>query len=131
MSNLGIFDRTIQSMQDRLNFTTSSQQLVASNLANLNTPGYVAKQLSFDQALTESMGGPTLPMAGTQDKTLDMDPADPNSAMQHPEIKATGPVDMDWEMMKLTRNSVEYQFMVTMLNKKFSMLKEAIGGGAS
>lgn len=130
MTHLGIFDRTIQSMQDRLNLNTTSQQLVASNLANLNTPGYVAKQLSFDQALRQSAGEPTLHLASTQNQHLDMDPTDLHTAMQDPEVTATGPVDLDWEMMKLTKNSIEYQFIITMLNKKFAMLKEAIDQGA-
>jgi flagellar basal-body rod protein FlgB len=43
----------------------------------------------------------------------------------------TGPVDLEEEMAKLTRNNIEYQFLVTMLNKKFALLKLALteGGG--
>ncbi len=129
MSNLGIFDRTIQSMQDRLNLNAARQQVVASNLANLDTPGYEAKELTFDQTLRDSLGEPTLHLAGTQDKTLDMDPTNLQKAMENPKVTETGPVDMDWEMMKLTKNSIQYQFMIAMLNKKFSMLNEAIDGG--
>lgn len=129
MSNLGIFDRTIQSMQDRLNLNAARQQLVASNLANLDTPGYEAKELTFDQTLRESLGEPTLHLANTQDKSLDMDPTNLQTAMEDPKVTETGPVDMDWEMMKLTKNSIQYQFMIAMLNKKFSMLNEAIDGG--
>lgn len=131
MSRLGIFDRTIQSLQDRLDLNASSQQLVSSNLANIDTPGYVAKELSFDGVLRESMEGPVLHLAKTQDEHLNIDPTNLHEAMQNPQVTKTGPVDLDQEMMKLTKNSVEYQFIVTMLNKKFAMLKEAIGGGAS
>ena len=34
-------------------------------------------------------------------------------------------------MMKLAKNSVDYQYMVTMLNRKFTNLKLAITEGAS
>jgi len=36
---------------------------------------------------------------------------------------------LDAEMVLLARNSVEYQFILTMLNKKFSLLRTAIEGG--
>jgi len=40
-------------------------------------------------------------------------------------------VDLDTEMVKLARNSIEYQYMVSMLNKKFTMLKTAITDGGA
>jgi flagellar basal-body rod protein FlgB len=46
-------------------------------------------------------------------------------------IEERGPVDLEAEMMKLAHNSVEFQFMVTMLNKKFALLKHAISEGGS
>ena len=58
-----------------------------------------------------------------------MAPDDPVQAMEAPEIVEKGPVDLDTEMVNLTKNSIEYQHMVGMLNKKFTMLKTAITEG--
>ena len=58
-----------------------------------------------------------------------MAPDDPVQAMQTPEVVESGPVDLDTEMVNLTKNSIEYQHMVGMLNKKFTMLKTAITEG--
>jgi flagellar basal-body rod protein FlgB len=58
-----------------------------------------------------------------------MAPDDPVQAMEAPEIVEKGPVDLDTEMVNLTKNKFEYQHMVGMLNKKFTMLKTAVTEG--
>lgn len=128
MRDSAIFDRTIQVMHDRLNLNSVNQELISSNLANINTPGYAAKDISFEQTLRESLEEQPLHLARSQDQHLD--PTDLHLALKSPEITETGAVDLEWEMMKLTKNSVEYQYIVTMLNKKFAMLRTAIGEGA-
>jgi flagellar basal-body rod protein FlgB len=122
-----VFDRTIELMQDRLNLSSVNQKVISGNLANLNTPGYAAKETSFEEVLRESLehSGPQLSLSNASH----LDPGDARAAMQSVELIETGPVDLDTEMMKLSRNSIEYQFIVTMLNKKFSMMKHAIGEG--
>ncbi len=128
MSDSGmVFDRTIQLMQDRLNLSSINQKVISGNLANLNTPGYSAKDPSFEEVLRESLerGRTRLSLSDTRH----VDPGDTQAAMESVELVETGPVDLDTEMMKLSRNSMEYQFIVTMLNKKFAMMKHAIGEG--
>lgn len=121
-----VFDRTIQKVQDRLTLNSLNQKLITSNLANQNTPGYVAKATSFDSLLRESLEEETLRMVRSSSKHAE--PGNLELAMTEPEIVETGPVDLDTEMLKLAQNSVEYQFMVSMLNKKFSMLRHAVDG---
>ena len=48
-----------------------------------------------------------------------------------PEVIESGPVDLDTEMVNLTKNTIEYNHMVGMLNKKFTMLKTAITEGGA
>lgn len=120
------FNRTIQHVQDRLSINSLNHRVISGNMANLNTPGYVAKETSFEDALRESIQDEAIKMVRSSGKHLD--PGNVHSAMQSAELVETGPVDLDNEMVKLSRNSVEYQFMVTMLNKKFTMLRHAIEG---
>jgi flagellar basal-body rod protein FlgB len=128
MSESTAFDRTIGLMKDRLSLNSLNQRVISGNLANLNTPGYAAKELSFEKALRESLEEKVLHMV--RSSGIHMAPDEPNAAMQSPETVETGPVDLDHEMVKLSRNSVEYQYIVSMLNKKFTMMKQAIGEGA-
>ena len=127
MSDAIAFDRTIKMMEDRLSLNSLNQKLISGNLANINTPGYKSKEVTFEKALRESLEDQVLHMV--RSNSTHMAPDEPVSAMQHPEIAETGPVDLDSEMVKLTKNSIEYQYMVTMLNKKFTMLKTAITEG--
>ncbi|ROR01867.1 flagellar basal body rod protein FlgB [Desulfosoma caldarium] len=120
-------DRTVSLMQDRLNLNALTQKVVAANLANINTPRYVAKRLSFEDMLKESLEENALSLVKTS--AGHRDPTSVEEIMREPEMVEVGPVDLDAEMVLLAHNSVEYQFILTMLNKKFSLLRTAIEGG--
>jgi flagellar basal-body rod protein FlgB len=128
MSNAIIFDKTARMIEDRLSLNSVNQKLISGNLANINTPGYRAKGVSFENALRQSLEEQVLQMVRTNGSHLA--PDDPLQAMETQEVVDRGPVDLDTEMVNLLKNSIEYQHMVGMLNKKFSMLKTAITEGA-
>ncbi|MGA2403646.1 MAG: flagellar basal body rod protein FlgB [Syntrophobacteraceae bacterium] len=127
MINEIVFDKTLQMIEDRLNLNSMNQQLISSNLANINTPGYTAKGLSFENALRQSLEEEVLQMVRSNPGHVA--PDDPLQAIRAPEVVENGPVDLDNEMVALTKNSLEYQHMVSILNKKFTMLKTAITEG--
>lgn len=120
-------DRTVQLMQDRLNLNTMNHELIAANLANMDTPGYRARKLTFEESLSDAMENGSLQLAKTSGNHLN--PMDPVAAMSSPEVEASGPVELDTEMTKLAQNSVEYMYMVTLLNKKLSLLRQVIEEG--
>ncbi len=133
MKSGGIFEKTIKLMEDRLSLNLRRQEFVASNIANIDTPGYVAKDLSFEEILKENLK-PRLRLAISDEKHIKT--KNPEEVLESQAKKATveptGPVSLEEEMAKLAKNNLEYQFIVTMLNKKFSLLKLALteGGGA-
>lgn len=127
MNTNKIFDHTVELMRDRLSLNSLSQELISSNLANINTPGYKSKDLSFQKTLQDCLTEPGIHL--TQTKEKHMDPSDPAEAMASAVTEESGAVDLEQEMMKLSRNSIEYQFITTMLNKKFALLKQAISEG--
>ena len=126
MANAAIFDRTISQIQDRLSLITYSHKLSSNNLANVNTPGYQAKAVSFSSQLQESMKQEQLRPTQSNARHLA-----PEVLPMDAEVEEKGPVSLEQEMMKLAKNSVEYQYMVTILNRKFTSLKLAITEGAS
>src|SRR5208337_2302609 len=127
MNNGIVFDKTVKMIEDRLSLNSMNQKLISGNLANINTPGYRAKGLSFENALRQSLEDQVLQMVRSNDRHLA--PDDPLQAMETLEVVERGPVDLETEMVNLTKNSIEYQHMVGMLNKKFTMLKTAITEG--
>ncbi len=130
MSSVNLFDRVVSLMEDRLNINSKRQELLASNIANLDTPGYVAKDLSFEKALQEAMK-PRIQLVKTDNKHITI--PNPEQVVRkissEPDIEKTGPVDLETEMAKLARNNLEYQFIITMLNKKFALLKMVLTEG--
>ena len=44
-----------------LTLRAERQRLIASNIANADTPGYVSRDMNFAQALRDATGGPTVP----------------------------------------------------------------------
>lgn len=129
MGNSALLEKTVSQIQDRLNLITQSHKLVSHNLANATTPGYQAKDVSFKNLLHESLQERTLHL--TQSNVHHLAQGQSSSSAGSVEVEETGPVSLEQEMMKLARNSVEYQYMVSLLNKKFASLKLAISEGAS
>jgi len=127
MNSGKVFDHTIGLMQDRLSLNSLNQKVISSNLANINTPGYVSKELSFEQTLRDCLDKSSLHLVASNENHLA--PSDPRKAMASVTTEEIGEVDLEQEMMKLSRNSIEYQFITTMLNKKFALLRQAIGEG--
>ncbi|HYA43946.1 MAG TPA: flagellar basal body rod protein FlgB [Syntrophobacteraceae bacterium] len=127
MDNGVVFNRTIKMIEDRLSLNAMNQKLISSNLANIDTPGYRAKELSFEEAIRQSLEEQVLHMVRSNGRH--MAPDDPVEALEASEVVEVGPVDLDTEMVNLTKNAIEYQHMVGMLNRKFSMLKTAITEG--
>lgn len=129
MATAAIFDRTISQIEDRLNLITHSHKLVSNNLANASTPGYQAKDVSFKNYLQASIKEQNVALTTSHGRHLTSDAL--ASATARAEVEEKGPVSLEQEMMKLAKNSVDYQYMVTMLNRKFTNLKLAITEGAS
>ena len=46
-----LFDATLSILEQSMNVRLDRQNLLASNLANANTPGYAAKDVDFDQVI--------------------------------------------------------------------------------
>jgi flagellar basal-body rod protein FlgB len=127
MSNAIVFDKTMEMIQDRLSLSSMNQKLISSNLSNINTPGYQTKSLSFEDTLRQSLEDHVLQMVRTNSR--DIDPHDPVGALKKPTVVEGGPVDLETQMVNLTKNSLEFQYMIAMLDKKFTMLKTAITDG--
>ncbi|MBW1975437.1 MAG: flagellar basal body rod protein FlgB [Deltaproteobacteria bacterium] len=126
----GVFDRTVELIEDRLTINARRQEVIAANISNIDTPGYVSKDLSFEKVLEEAMK-PRIRLVSTHPDHIDIpEPTEVVHKTAHnPEVVQTGPVDLEEQMTKLARNNLEYQFLVTMLNKKFALLKLAMSEG--
>ena len=98
--------------------------VLTSNIANVDTPNYRAKDVSFGSVLDNEVG-----LATTNAKHLPSPESGPPAEVK---VDATQPwadknnVEMDLEVAKMTQNAMLYQAGVTLLTKKVSMFKSAL-----
>lgn len=105
---------------------------IAANIANADTPGYRAVDVSFSELLARAGG--TLPLSATDPRHLSgaILPGRDRVVLTGGAQRRDGnDVDVDREMGKLAKNQIEYQFLARALGGRFRKLKEAITGRAS
>lgn len=126
-----INDKTMKALATSLNFRQMRQEIISSNIANSETPGYKAKRLDFEDALARALD---------VDGTLSMNTSNPGHydvggggfSNLEPEITedSNGPVsedgntvDRDKEMALMAENKILYDASVQLINKKLGMKK--------
>lgn len=116
-------------LTQRMDFLTQRQGVVASNIANANTPGYLSRDLvnsgkslpnnSFGMALTR-----TQHMAGDMNKAKLIGRIEEDSRF----IQHNGnSVRLDDEMLKMTDIQLNYRMMTELYSKQVGMQKMALG----
>jgi flagellar basal-body rod protein FlgB len=136
---------------DALRLRSERQRLLASNIANADTPGYVAKDFDFSAVLRQatgqassaqsllnlaSPGRSTLSMAGTSGGHLQRngqlagDRSEPelSYSVQAMTNLDNNTVDMDRERANFTDNTVRYEATLRFINSQVKTLNTAITG---
>lgn len=129
---MSLFDKTTGALQTSINMRQVRHNLTASNIANAETPGYHAKKMDFEDALS---------------RALDLD-GRRNLSASHPDHFSTGgknvgvspeiydnpegeinpdgnTVDLEKEMSALSENAIMYKAALQLINKKMAALKYA------
>lgn len=109
-------------------------EVLASNIANADTPGYKARDLDFKAAMAEQTGG-TLRMTTTSARHMadSNAPLDTQTALAYrmptqPSVDGNT-VETDVEQAAYAENVVGYQASLTFINRKISGIQNAIRGG--
>jgi flagellar basal-body rod protein FlgB len=136
---------------DALRLRSERQRLLASNIANADTPGYVAKDFDFSAVLRQATGQgssaqsalnlaapgrTTLSMAGTSGGHLQRngqlagDRTEPelSYSVQAMTNLDSNTVDMDRERANFTDNTVRYEATLRFINSQVKTLNTAITG---
>jgi len=112
-----LFDPTTRGLAAALTFREQRHEVLASNLANVETPGYRAKELEFKTALVEAFAE-TPP-----DEPLEVKPTEDGSALPRADGNT---VDLDIQMAKLSENGTSYVALAKVLGHPVTLLREAI-----
>ena len=109
-----------------LNLRSHRQQVLASNIANADTPGFKARDFDFKSALAAAVATPTANESAGGTAT----PSQPDllyRSIVQPSIDGNT-VDMDVERAQFAENTVHYEANITMLTHQIRMMLAAIQG---
>jgi flagellar basal-body rod protein FlgB len=110
------------------------QQVLASNIANADTPGYVSRDFDFAKALKDVSGGPSrsavsLTSAGHMRLgTVDASSPDMGYAVQTQPSQDGNSVDLDRERANFVDNSIRYESTLRFINGHVKTMLSAISG---
>jgi flagellar basal-body rod protein FlgB len=128
-----LFSGTFTALQQALNYSSLRQKVLSQNIANVDTPNYKAKDVSFQSVLQNELGQDFVTNR-TDNRHIDFSDPAPGQAQVFTRPNAQynnngNSVDIDQEMSELAANQIYYNAMVTQLNSKFSALQNVIQGG--
>jgi flagellar basal-body rod protein FlgB len=127
------FDKAFGIHPQGLQVRAQRAELIASNIANADTPGYKAKGMDFKAALAQAASKQQTGMTRTNEKHFDVRMELNNGVgFRVPDQADTGDgnsVDVQVERNLYLENSMEYQASLQFLTSKIKGLKKAITGG--
>ncbi|EGW55977.1 flagellar basal body rod protein FlgB [Candidatus Endoriftia persephone] len=107
-------------------------ELIASNLANADTPGYKARDFDFHKVLQQAQGEPvrlrTTHPSHIQDEQGVVPPTQMLYRIPSQPSLDGNTVETEREQSTFASNSLEYQASLRFLNGKISSLRQAIKG---
>ncbi|WP_404423680.1 flagellar basal body rod protein FlgB [Nibricoccus sp. IMCC34717] len=108
-----------------LDASVARQEAIASNIANVETPGY--KRLDVAQDFTSQLRA----RLEAGDKMKDLDDVAPKvvTDIHARTLRPDGnTVDVEKELLEMNRNSVEYDFLTELVSRNIKQLRMAITG---
>jgi flagellar basal-body rod protein FlgB len=115
------FENALGVHPEALNFRVQRTKVLASNLANVDTPGYLARDLSFTTVM-----GQISP--ARVDKPVPKLQVESQYSIPYQNSNDGNTVELGVEQAKFTQNNMDFQTSLTFLNMKFNGLAKAIEG---
>lgn len=118
----------IPAVQRALDGSMAQQNVIAQNIANVDTPNYKAKQVVFDDVLNASLEAHRtnprhLPFSTQSDNGYRIIEDDSGVIQNN-----GNNVDIDQEMSDLARNQLYYQTLTQSVSNQFQRFNTVLGG---
>ena len=115
------FDKAMGIHPEALNFRVQRSKIIASNLANVNTPNYLAKDLSFETIMNKA---PVGRVEQAQKSII----SEVLYRIPYQNSQDGNTVELNVEQAKFDQNSMDFQTSLSFLNMKINGLSKAIKG---
>jgi flagellar basal-body rod protein FlgB len=130
----GLFGATtIPVLEQVANFSESRHNVLAGNLANIDTPGYIARDMSTElfqtrlQAAIETQHTPESLGAGGATGDNDLTSLQESDAFDTILRHDGGKVSLEQQVAELTKNQMQYNTALSIMTQQFHLLEAAIG----
>ena len=117
-----------------LNLRTQRHQVLASNIANADTPNYKARDFNFESAMQNAMSGRAqaggISLATTSAGHIGGGSGSGTAQLQFRKETQSAvdgnTVDMDVERAQITDNAMQYQILTQLIGDKFKGIRSAL-----
>jgi flagellar basal-body rod protein FlgB len=115
-------------LETYLKLTSSREQAISANMANVDTPGYHTRDINFEGELNRAMSG-----ASSQSEngfqTADFNPVvqEVPGLMERPDGNN---VNLDREGLLMSETQLQYQIGIQLIKHQFHQILSAISGGS-
>ncbi|WBA82518.1 flagellar basal body rod protein FlgB [Endozoicomonas sp. GU-1] len=123
------FDKVLGIHPQALAFRGLRAEVLAGNLANVDTPGFKARDIEFSAVLNHQLNQPEGAEATQRALKLTADTQSLMYRIPHQQSSDGNTVELGVEQSSFARNSLDFQTSLTFVRKKLSGLELAIRGG--
>jgi len=133
-----LFDRTTKVLEKTLGALSLRQRVIADNIANVNTPDYKRREVTFEEELKTALSHEPRRIKGylTHPKHIPIPQPEITLDKVSPEVwerddiyfrNDKNGVDIDVELAELNKNVMKYTAVTRALGRKFAILDVVVG----
>ncbi|MEG0259164.1 MAG: flagellar basal body rod protein FlgB [Lysinibacillus sp.] len=129
---MNLFGGTISRLENGLSYATLNQKTIAQNIANVDTPNYKEKKVSFKDVLAdEQQTSISAYRSDNRHFDFSIKQATPGVYdVDNLRYRNNGnAVDMDTQQAKMAENQIYYNALIDRVNGKLNSLNTVIKGG--
>ena len=130
-------DQHLAVLSQAMNMRTQRHQVLASNIANADTPNYKARDFSFESAMQNALTGRSHGVAlvrTTSGHIAGGATSGPAALQFRKETQSAvdgNTVDMDVERTQIAENALQYQILTQLISEKFKGMRSALSSTSS
>jgi flagellar basal-body rod protein FlgB len=109
-------DISTSALKAALDGLAQRQRVAADNIANINTPGFLAGRVDFESSLRGAIANGENPASATSVVARSLEPTNTNG----------NNVNLDTETVSLTETGLRYQLALNALDGKYNVLRTAL-----
>jgi len=139
MVSQGLFNQTFSVLEKSMNLRSQKHTLLASNIANMDTPNYKAFDILVEKEMQKTASiSDTMPLTRTLSTHIPLTGIRDVNAPEIQEVEKSpydfhhdgNTVDIDKTMSTISENGLLYNASAQIISKKFQSLMTAINGVA-